>query len=207
MTTVAPTPLLSSAPEAHQSLNTPASADDLVTIKAAPAHAEPLCVGTDPIQKFQRWRRWMWIAGVPLLIITAIWAWRPLHVQPIGPPPMLQPRSRAPERGEDASPRIDPRLFAVQLWNPEAPPQPTTVAAAPPPPPLNVQLIGIISEGGSGKKKAALYDTDNDRLLIIADGERVRDQTVHIVSEGVVELTDGHTTRRLALRATKEGTS
>jgi hypothetical protein len=93
----------------------------------------------------------------------------------------------------DSQRSIDPATFAVNLW--AAPAAEVAVPAAPvtapPPPPLNIQLIGIITETdqeGRAIHKAALYDIDSDRLLILADGERLREHNVRVLAGGIVEL-------------------
>jgi hypothetical protein len=162
----------------------------------------------NPLERLKRWQRGLWIAAAPLLALLALWALRPMSIAPIASPtPTFEPRDREHPSAPSSAPDIDPRIFAVALWNPPPPPEKpaeTALAQAAPPKPLNVQLIGIITE--NGQSKAALYDADSDRLLIVADGERVRDHVVHIVGgpKGMVELSDGRSTRTLTLRPEKE---
>lgn len=162
----------------------------------------------DPLHAVRRLTLLAWCTAIPALALVAIWAFHPLQPASTAPP-AIEPRRQLINPGPDAAPLPDPRAFAIRLWNPVPPQNAQTsaaVTAAPPPPPLNVQLIGIITEGPGGTAKAALYDADQDRLLIVADGERVRDQTVRILAGGIVELTDGRATRRLMLRAAKGAT-
>jgi hypothetical protein len=159
----------------------------------------------NPVHILRRRQRRLWLATAPALIIITIWWLRPLGVEDVAVPVPTEHRAR-PKAQNDVR-EIDPAVFAVNLWKtpPRVEPQEPAVAQAPPPP-LNVQLIGIITEDGVAK--AALYDGDSDRLLIVADGERLRDQVVRILPAGVVELTDGgRSTRRLLLRPDKEAPS
>jgi hypothetical protein len=159
-----------------------------------------------PLRSLKRARVALTCASVPALATAAIWALAPLK------PGVIDLHLRPTEVGAKNAPTctnpIDPHLFAVNLWNAPPPPtrQPEQAASAPAPAPLNLQLIGIITEGPGDTAKAALYDVDHDRLLIVADGGTIRDQTVHIASGGV-ELTDGRTTRRLLLRPDKGASS
>ena len=107
------------------------------------------------------------------------------------------------EATENESRSIDVRAFAATLWNPPPPPPPLPVpesaSAANPPKPLNLQLIGIIEET-DGTRRAAVYDIDNDRMLILSGGDSVRDHTVKSITARTIELTDGRSTQRLNLR-------
>ncbi len=99
-------------------------------------------------------------------------------------------------------PAIDRGAFAAAIWNPvvarDAPEQ-TQASAAEQARPLRIQLIAIINEG-DGRLRAAIYDVELDRLLIVASGDRVGGHTVTSVAAGGVELTDGRSATRLALR-------
>ena len=59
------------------------------------------------------------------------------------------------------------------------------------------QLIGIINDGGP--LKAALYDPDTDRLLIVTSGDRIKQHTVTAISAEMIEMSDGRSTTRLTL--------
>ena len=162
----------------------------------------------DVLRRLQRRQRWLLAIATPMLAGLTTWAFMPLHAV-IPDAPALQVRQSTDQRTQNSAPEIEPEVFAVTLWNPPPPPTAAVeVAVQPPPKPLNIQLIGIITEGDIAK--AALYDADNDRLLIIADGDQLRGHVVHIQgegTEGIVELKDGQTTRRLALRPEKGGSS
>ena len=102
---------------------------------------------------------------------------------------------------EDEEERIDQSAFVVRLWNPPPPPEARNALVAgrtaPPPKPLRLQLIGIIDDGR--QLRAALYDPETDRLLIVATGDRVKRHTITITADAV-ELADGRVTHRLTLR-------
>jgi hypothetical protein len=94
---------------------------------------------------------------------------------------------------------IDAKAFATaKLWNPVPPPR---QAEAPmpkePAKPPRLQLVGIINE--NGVLSAALYDQDDDRLLIVASGDTIKDQTVVQITSNEVLLKSEHASHRLRL--------
>ncbi len=132
---------------------------------------------------------------------AAAWAFAPLASgeAPVAgwePPAPVQP---VPGQRQ---PAIDRGAFAAAIWNPvvarDAQEQ-SEASAAEQARPLRVQLIAIIDEG-DGRLRAAIYDVERDRLLIVASGDRVGGLTVTTVAAGSVELTDGRSGTRLALR-------
>ena len=141
--------------------------------------------------------RLTWLLGAALATLCAGWAWRPLE------PP--EPREffidlHAPPTTpiDDEDHRFDQGAFLVRLWNPPPPPPGARDAlvagrAAPP----RLQLIGIIDDGR--QLRAALYDPEADRLLIVATGDHVKQHTITITADAV-ELADGRVTHRLTLR-------
>lgn len=145
----------------------------------------------------QRYLRATCIASAALSIACAIWALAPLPKQ--SPLPVLQPVPEPirPQPAENET--IDSTMFAAKLWNPPPVPQKEEVAQAEPPKPLNLQLIGIIYEG-SDVRSAAVYDIDSDRLFILSNGDQIGGQTVQSITEQGIELTDGRSTHRLALK-------
>ena len=101
---------------------------------------------------------------------------------------------------EDEQERIDQSTFIVRLWNPpppEAPPEGRDRRLAEQSSPPRLQLIGITDDGR--QLRAALYDPDADRLLIVASGDHVKKHTVTVTPDAV-ELVNGQVTYRLALR-------
>ena len=163
---------------------------------------------SNPLASLRR-RQWMlWCLAAPMFVAAAWWALAPLGttLDDDGPQLALDDSKATPggEAGDLPGHSTDPNTFAINLWAPTPPPPPPTAqaATATPPQPLNIQLIGIITDAQDGRaiQKAALYDADEDRLLIVADGERVRDHLVRVLAGGVVELSDGRSSRRLMLR-------
>lgn len=120
------------------------------------------------------------------------------------PPPILEAVSAPlaetpPETPPEAGPqRLDVASFEVALWNPPpkaAPPAPAVVERAEP---LRLQLLGIVhtAEG----LRAALYDPEDDRIHLVADGESIGRVAVVRVADQVVELADGRRTHLLRIR-------
>jgi hypothetical protein len=155
----------------------------------------------DPISSSRR--RDAWAFGGCLLAFTGCVAWA---VWPLGP---WAPRSVTldpPAPGiREPHAALDLRAFDAPIW--VAPPTAPVQAAAPPEPPpkpappVRLQLVGIIREAaGSGTVlRAAVYDPDLDKLLILSHGQRLGDRTVSAITEHVVELSDGRATTRLRL--------
>jgi hypothetical protein len=133
-----------------------------------------------------------------LLVGCAMWAFAPAGQ--LSTPINIELRAPATGGPTEVAPTqsIDPSVFAVRLWNPPPAPQEQVVVRAEPPKPLNLQLIGIIQEGA--QHRAAVYDVDKDQLLIVASGDRIREQTVMAITLQSVELSDGNSTRRLTLK-------
>lgn len=97
---------------------------------------------------------------------------------------------------------LDPSAFTAKLWNPPPPPpevpEEVTVQRTVPRKPLRLQLVGIIDDGQT--LRAAVYDPDTDRLLILASGDRVHQHTITSITAGAVMLVDGRVSHRLTLR-------
>jgi hypothetical protein len=142
--------------------------------------------------------RWTWVCGSSVVSLCAIWALRPpAQVNP--PPASHHTTEGAVSPVRQTTNRIEHSVFAAaSLWNVPPKPPADPVAISEPPKPLKLQLIGIVSEGGM--KKAALYDPDMDKLLIVSNGERVREFSITSITDVAVELTDGQSSRRLMLR-------
>ncbi len=132
---------------------------------------------------------------------AALWAFAPLasHEAPASGWEPPEPAQLVPGQHR---PAIDRSAFTAAIWNPVVARdalQQSQAAAAEQARPLRIQLIAIIDEG-DGRFRAAIYDEERDRLLIVASGDRVGGHTVTSVAAGGVELTDGRSARRLALR-------
>ena len=70
--------------------------------------------------------------------------------------------------------------------------------AALPPLPLRLQLIAIVRDGEAFK--AAVYDPDADRILVVAVGDSIAGRTVEQVRSADVTVRDGTRSRLLSLR-------
>ncbi len=130
-----------------------------------------------------------------VLLGCAVFAAWPQSATPIALPKIepLAPEKKVP-------PRLDLTAFRTPLWVADAAPPTAPVQAAPtpPPPPLKLQLLAIIHEGDA--YKAALYDPDSDRLLIVAAGERIGTRSVESIDKAKLTLNDGAARRVLALK-------
>jgi hypothetical protein len=109
---------------------------------------------------------------------------------------------RAGEVEPPAGPsRLDLAAFDRAMWLVPAAPEPVKVAAekpAPPPAPLTLQLLGLVSEGGT--TKAVLYDSTADRVRVVAVGDSIGDRTVERIDGQGVAIRDGAGVRTLALK-------
>ena len=143
--------------------------------------------------------RLTWVLGAALVTLSAAWAWRPLE-QPEPRGLFIDLHSPTTTPIDDEDHRFYQGAFVVRLWNPPPPEARNRRLAeqtAPPPKPLRLQLIGIIDDGR--QLRAALYDPETDRLLIVATGDQVKQHTITITADAV-ELADGRVTHRLTLR-------
>ena len=142
--------------------------------------------------------RFTWVLGAALVTLCAWWAWRPLE-QPDQSGFFIDLHAPPTTPIDDEDHRFDQGAFAVRLWIP--PPEARNALAAertpPPPKPPRLQLIGIIDDGR--QLRAALYDPEADRLLIVGDGDHVKQHTITITADAV-ELADGRIIHRLTLR-------
>ncbi len=128
----------------------------------------------------------------------AVWPLDATHVQT----PVISP----PEVATKQVAALDLAAFRVPLWvaEPAPPPPPEPVVAVTPPPPLNLQLLAIVREGQV--YKAAVYDPDLDRILVVAAGEKVGTRSVQRVDKATMTLRDETGERVLLLKAGGEGT-
>ena len=135
-----------------------------------------------------------------LVLSAGIFAFRPIPHREVATPrievaPLAKPTIAA----------LDLAAFRTPIWIAEPPP-PAPVAAAPPPPPpppLKLQLLAIIREDNT--HKAAVYDPDTDRLLVVSAGEKLGLRTVEQVDATSLTLRDDTGQRVLALK-TEGGT-
>lgn len=165
-------------------------------------------------------RRLVPAAAIATIALAAWWALKPL------PEVALPAASPGPARttttsDSAAQTAMDTSGFSVPLWvaPPAPPPAPVAEPPPPPPPPLRLRLIAIVREPGvSGAAPVAsvlLYDPDADRLLSLAEGDRLGDgRTITRITESAVQVRepdrrDGRpgAVRTLALNPTGNGPS
>lgn len=137
------------------------------------------------------------VCGLAIAVSGAIALW------PLPPPRSLLAPTQSAD--EEVVPfrlaSLDLDAFRVPIWvAPPPPPAPPT--PEPPPPPLRLTLLAIVREGNN--YKAALYDPDTDRLLVVASGESVSGRTVESVQSDRVSLRDSKGTRTLVLQQGKD---
>ncbi len=137
-----------------------------------------------------------------ILFISAVAASAAFAFWPMTPAAIMTPTIDQSPAAPKQVAALDLAAFRTPIWIAEPrPPAPTPPAAAPPPPPpLKLQLLAIIAESNGGAYKAALYDPDTDRILVVAAGERVGTRTVEQVDKTTLTLRDGDGPRVLALK-------
>ncbi len=152
----------------------------------------------DPIRRLTRSLRLTWFFGCTIVALCALWAWQPHEPNERSEIPLDLHPATLPLI-DDEQQRIDQIAFIARLWNPPPEARDARMAAQtiPTPKPLRFQLIGITDDGR--QLRAALYDPDTDRLLIVGTGDHLKRHTVTITPDAV-ELADGQVTHRLALR-------
>jgi hypothetical protein len=119
---------------------------------------------------------------------------------PISPKAITQITFDRVEPAKKHAASLDLAAFRAPIWVAEVPPPPppAPVPAPPPPPPIKLQLLAIIRE--ADVYKAAVYDPDSDRTLVVAAGEKVGTRTVEQVDAAKLTLRDAAGTRILALK-------
>src|SRR5262245_20424160 len=160
----------------------------------------------DPLQAARgATRRGVGIACACTLFAAAWGAWPPARstVQP----PVLE-LARPVEAATAAVP-LDLSAFDAPVWIVAAapPPPPAPVPEAQAPPPLRLQLLGIIRDRADGTYRAALYDPDADKVVVVSGGETVAGRIVTGIEPRAVILTLGPSVQTLALRPDQQGGS
>lgn len=141
---------------------------------------------------------WVAACGVAVALsgVFALWPLKGAEAQaPViaRPEPVLQRRLAA----------LDQSAFRVPIWVTEAsPPPPPAPPKVTPPPPIRLQLLAIVKEDGA--YKAAVYDPESDRLLVVGAGESIGLRSVDKVGATSVSIRDGASVRTLALKEAKE---
>lgn len=132
---------------------------------------------------------------IAVLMACAGFAAWPLEATRVASPVIKQPE---PAKKQLAS--LDLAAFRIPLWVAEpAPPAPATPPTpTPPPSQLKLQLLAIIHEGEVCK--AAVYDPDLDRILVVAAGEKIGSRSVDKVDKTALTLRDDTGIRVLALK-------
>lgn len=127
----------------------------------------------------------------------AAWPLEPTHLTPTA--------ITQPETAKRQVASLDLAAFRIPLWVAEpAPPAPSApLAPAAPPPPLKLRLLAIIHEGEI--YKAAVYDPDSDKILVVAAGEKIGIRNVDKVDKSTLTLQDHTGKRVLALKAGGQG--
>jgi hypothetical protein len=123
---------------------------------------------------------------------VAVWAWA-LAPPVLVPPPVAEPTAGPGRSEEIGEPEIEPlpiagfvRAIVPAEREPAAPlASPSSTDVAPPESP-RLRLVGIIDDRGA--RRAALYDPQGDRLVVVAEGDRIGASTVRRIEEDSVEL-------------------
>ncbi len=134
------------------------------------------------------------IAGAVGVLGSAAWSFWPLPNTRVALPD-APPAAQAPVRA--AAPRLNLAAFRTPLWV-APPPPPQAAAPPPPPPPLRLRLVAILSEQAG--YRAAVYDPDADRLLIIGAGDSIAGRAVLSVRASDLTLGDASGQRQLTLQ-------
>lgn len=136
------------------------------------------------------------LAGLVAAVAVGSWSYWPMP-HSSGEPGVLPAPS--PATAPPAVATLDQAAFRVPIWiAPPLPPAPVQAVAPPPLPPLKLQLLAIMHDGRV--YRAALYDPDSDRLIVVAAGERVGARTVDLVAPDSVRLRDESGVRTLSLK-------
>lgn len=151
----------------------------------------------DPILRLRNRMRATLVVGIVAVIVCATWA---LSSTPYsGVPATHFALDQTPSSvSTQNSAAIDANAFArARLWNPKETPQAVTPPQVVQAQPLRLQLIGIIHE--DGQLLAALYDPDEDRMLIVTSGQTVKGHEITAITAKTVELSSGELKHELRL--------
>src|ERR1043165_478815 len=145
------------------------------------------------------------VCAIVFVLACSVFAWWPVPHESAEAPVIDRPvRAKAQPLAT-----LDAAAFRVPTWAADPAPAapPASASPPPPPPPLKLQLLAIMKEGDGSETtyKAAVYDPDSDKLLVVAAGERIGTRTVDKVSQGSVTFRDDSGLRTLALKDTKGG--
>ena len=130
--------------------------------------------------------------GVAVLAAGVFSAW------PLGTP-TTSAEPEEPTRPQQQKPPVaalEQDGFRAPIWVADPPPP----SAQPPPaptPPLRLQLLAITNDGA--ELKAALYDPDTDKLLVVVSGDPIGHRSVERIAADAVVLREGEILRTLAI--------
>ncbi len=110
------------------------------------------------------------------------------------------PRIELPQAEFKQLAALDLKAFRAPIWVAESAPTPPPAPTQPPPPPppLKLQLLAILNE--KGVYKAAVYDPDGDRIIVVAAGEKIGSRTADSITRTSLVLKDETGLRTLALK-------
>ncbi len=153
----------------------------------------------DPIRRLHLTIALTWAAAIALVVMLGVWAATPRPTAFV--PTNVLARAEADPAADAVAAPLNVDVFSVNLWR-----DPPVVVAAKPaarsvPPTatqaLRLELLGITRRDVS--LKANLYDSRDDRIVIVEEGDQVRGFTVSRITSGAVEMSDGRQTYTLAL--------
>jgi hypothetical protein len=140
-----------------------------------------------------------WSAAIAMVVMLGVWAVAPRSTAFV--PTTVLAQAQADPAANAATAPLNADVFSVNLWR-----DPPAVVAAKPvvrsvPVPaaqtLQLELLGITRRNAS--LQANLYDSRDDRIVIVGEGDHVRRFTVNHITSDAVEMSDGRQTYTLAL--------
>ncbi len=155
----------------------------------------------DPLSIWRTRIRLTMILGTIAMLGFAAWAFTPL-IRTTSPSSQIVIASHPTlNHITDDKPPFSINAFSVKLW-PNARPSQSPASIQPSPtntiPLPHLQLISIIQEDHG--LRAAVYDSNQNKLVIIQPGDQLPPFTVSAITETAVKLQRGNTTRVLPLR-------
>lgn len=154
---------------------------------------------SDPIRRLRLTIALTWSASIVVVVMLGVWAVAPRSTAFV-PTSVLAPAKADPAANAAAAP-LNADVFSVNLWR-----DPPAVVAARPavrsvPVPaaqtLQLELLGITRRNTS--LRANLYDSRDDRIVIVGEGDHVRRFTVNRITSDAIEMSDGRRTYKLTL--------
>jgi hypothetical protein len=167
----------------------------------------------EPLARVQRVQRRIRLAAAVTITMVMVWAFWPITPSSVVEPSPAGKGQSQPEAPAIASvPPLNAAAFDAPLWviaaTPPAQATATPPPPPPPPPPLRLQLLGITRDESQPTPvyRAAVYDPDSDRIIVVNSGDTVGGRVVQSIASDRIAFALGAQVKTLLLRADQSPT-